>query len=252
VRDAGGGARLVEEHLDELSLRGEVRVEALDGDGAREPGGSGETPEVHGGHAAGADDAVERVPSEDARAGVIDAHGSSIHPRFLTVGLLVLVVLVAIQLVGCSQGPPLDVAANVDLGRVEGKWYEIAKLPRATQADCFATTAFYTRTADGLDVVNACHTGSVDGPMKTLSMSARTIDARTPAKLGLDIHGFFGDFWILEVGEAYEYMAIGHPSRAYLWIMSRTPKMDPAMLDGVVHRLGEKQFDTGKLEYTAH
>jgi len=135
---------------------------------------------------------------------------------------------------------------------MEGKWYEIAKLPRATQSDCYATTAFYKTTADGLDVVNVCHTGGVDGPLKTQSMSARVLDPASPAKLGLDIHGFYGDFWILEVGDDYEYVAIGHPSRAYLWILSRTPKLDPTVMDGLVMRLQSKRFDTARLEYTLH
>ena len=44
---------------------------------------------------------------------------------------------------GC-QKEPLDVAPNVDLRRFQGSWYEIAKLPRPTEANCTATTARYT------------------------------------------------------------------------------------------------------------
>ena len=50
---------------------------------------------------------------------------------------------------GCNSEPALDVAPNVDLSRFQGKWYEIARLPRSTQTDCFGTTAFYTMGANG-------------------------------------------------------------------------------------------------------
>jgi hypothetical protein len=53
VVDARGQARLLEEHLDELGLAREVRVEPLDGDEALEAADAGEAREKHGRHAAG-------------------------------------------------------------------------------------------------------------------------------------------------------------------------------------------------------
>lgn len=148
---------------------------------------------------------------------------------------------------GCSE-EPLDVAEDVDLARFQGKWYEIAKLPRPTQADCTGTTAFYTLREGGLDVENQCHLAKLDGELR--SRSARATVADGSAKLAIDIGGFSGDYWILEVGPSYEYAVIGVPSRDYLWILSRTPKLDQGTLDGVVERMRAAKFDTGKLEYT--
>src|SRR5262249_7576752 len=68
----------------------------------------------------------------------------------------------ALGLVACSN-EPLPVAENVDLARFQGKWYEIAKLPRPTQANCTGTTAFYTFREGGLDVQNECHLDKLDG-----------------------------------------------------------------------------------------
>ena len=77
--------------------------------------------------------------------------------------------------VGCSSDPPLDVAQTVDLSRFQGKWYEIARLPRSTQTDCHGTTAFYTQGSDGtLGFVNQCNMGGPTGPLKTVrDMSGR-------------------------------------------------------------------------------
>jgi apolipoprotein D and lipocalin family protein len=153
-------------------------------------------------------------------------------------------------LLGCTDDP-LDVAANVDLSRFQGQWYEIAKLPRLTQADCAGTTAFYTLRDDGgVDVVNQCHTGSLEGPAKTARARGVVPDPSVPAKLSVDFGGVYGDYWILEIGERYDYAVIGHPSRDYLWILSRTPVLDAGTLEGALARTKDKGFDTSRLEYT--
>ncbi len=163
---------------------------------------------------------------------------------------IALVAILALD-VGCSSDPPLDVAQTVDLSRFQGKWYEIARLPRATQTDCHGTTAFYTQGSDGtLGFVNQCNMGGPTGPLKTVSMSAKIPDPSVPAKLALDVGGYTGDYWILEVGQDYEYAVVGHPSRLYFWILSRTPTLDPATTAGILDRAQTKHFDTSQIEYT--
>jgi MYXO-CTERM domain-containing protein len=71
-----------------------------------------------------------------------------------------------------------------------------------------------------------------------------------PAKLALSVGGYSGDYWILEVGPTYEYAVIGHPSRSYFWILSRSPTLDPATMQGVLGRAESNHFDTSQLEFT--
>jgi apolipoprotein D and lipocalin family protein len=152
---------------------------------------------------------------------------------------------------GCSTEPSLDVAQNVDLSRFQGKWYEIARLPRTTQTDCHGTTAFYTQNPNGtLSLVNQCNVGGPLGPLNTVSMTATVTNPAEPAKLALSVGGFSGDYWILEVGPSYEYAVVGHPSREYLWILSRTATLDAITMQGVVARAASNEFDTSRLEYT--
>jgi apolipoprotein D and lipocalin family protein len=153
--------------------------------------------------------------------------------------------------VGCSSDPPLEVASNVDLSRFQGKWYEIARLPRTTQTDCHGTTAFYAQGSDGtLTFINQCNVGAAAGPLKTVTMSAKVPDQTVPAKLALDVGGYTGDYWILEVGSNYEYAVVGHPSRLYFWILSRKPTLDPVMMQGVLDRAQNNHFDTTQIQYT--
>jgi apolipoprotein D and lipocalin family protein len=160
---------------------------------------------------------------------------------------LVALLVAALPLGACSQDP-LEVAPSVDLARFQGRWYEIAKLPRPTQANCKATQAFYTVRGQGLDVVNQCHLDTLTGELKQRNARAEITDSTS--KLSIDVGGFTGDYWILEVGEHYDYALIGVPSRDYLWILSRTPKLDEKIYAGLVQRAHDAKFDTSRLERT--
>jgi apolipoprotein D and lipocalin family protein len=163
--------------------------------------------------------------------------------------IFALVCLALSALPACSN-EPLDVAPNVDLARFQGQWFEIAKLPRITQANCTGTTAFYKVREGGMDVVNECHLDKLDGTLKSSSARVNTTTEGQSAKLSIDVGGFFGDYWILEVGENYEYAVVGVPSRDYLWILSRTAKLDQPKLDAIVARTKAAKFDTSRLEFT--
>lgn len=159
--------------------------------------------------------------------------------------------LVALSLLALAcQNAPLDVA-QVDLSRMQGKWFEIAKLPRPSQAGCTGTTAEYQlKSATELLVVNECHDGSLQGPLKRVAARAVATDAAVPAKLSLDFGFAYGDYWILEVGPSYEYVVVGHPTRDYLWILSRERTLPKSTLDGVLGRAQARGFPVGILSYT--
>jgi len=153
---------------------------------------------------------------------------------------------------GCHArhpGPELPVVARVDLQRYMGKWYEIARYPHRFQEGCFASTATYALRQDGtVDVLNECRQGSPDGPPKSARGTAKVVDATTNAKLKVTFFWpFYGDYWVIDLGPEYEYAVVGHPSREYLWILSRTPEMDEATYRGIIERVRRLGYDTGRL-----
>jgi len=62
---------------------------------------------------------------------------------------------------------------------------------------------------------------------------------------------FWGAYWIVDLGPEYEYAVVGHPSRDYLWILSRTRTMDPAVYEGILGRLRTQGYETERLVRTA-
>ncbi len=78
------------------------------------------------------------------------------------------------------------------------------------------------------------------------------VDTTTNAKLEVSFfRPFWGDYWIIELGDDYEYAVVGHPDRDYLWILSRTPSMDDVTYEYIVSRLRtEHRYDVDRLQRT--
>lgn len=145
---------------------------------------------------------------------------------------------------------PLETVAHVDLERYMGRWYEIARLPQSFEKDCVGVTADYTLRENGkVTVINTCRKKSLDGPVKRARGVARVVDEKTNARLEVSFFWpFWGDYWILELGSNYEYVAVGDPSRESLWILSRTPKMNEQLVQGILQRRAKQGFDVSKME----
>jgi apolipoprotein D and lipocalin family protein len=168
------------------------------------------------------------------------------------------VVLVAL-LGGCrSTHPPLDVVDEVDLDRYLGKWYEIASFPQRFQRGCVASTATYTRREDGrIGVLNECRNGSFDGELRRAEGVACegvawvADEGGSRARLKVQFFWpFHGDYWIIDLDPEYRYAAVGHPSRDYLWILSRTPTLDPTLYRALSTRLEAQGYDLSRLRLT--
>ncbi len=163
---------------------------------------------------------------------------------------LALLAILVSTVAGCvSAHPPLETVSRVDLSRYLGRWYEIARCPAWFEKDCVGATAEYSLNPDGtVKVVNSARLRTLDSPVKTAVGRARVVEATTQAKLKVAFFLFFeGDYWILELGENYDYVVIGEPSRKYLWILSRTPRMDETLYQQILSRLPAKDYDPARL-----
>jgi apolipoprotein D and lipocalin family protein len=147
---------------------------------------------------------------------------------------------------------PLQTVERVDLDRYLGQWFEIASYPAWFARNCTGVTAEYSRRDDGgITVVNRCFKGSLDGKLKQAKGRARVADTETNAKLKVSFFGpFWGNYWIIDLDPDYRWAVVGEPKRKYLWILSRTPTLDQETLDGILERLSDASYDTGKLQWT--
>ncbi len=167
--------------------------------------------------------------------------------------VLMMAAMAAIPIAGgCNAlNSPLAVVEKVDLGSYTGRWYEIARYPNSFERGCVGVTADYSLRQDGrINVLNTCFEGNLDGHVRTIQGTARVVDEETNAKLAVTFFGpFEGDYWILELGNDYDYAVVGDPSRKFLWILSREPVLDDSLYQDILSRLPEKGFDPENLEF---
>lgn len=159
-------------------------------------------------------------------------------------------------LAACAPGgrelPPLQTVPAVELARYAGSWYEIARFPHSFQRGCVATRAVYSLRDDGqIGVYNECRRESLDGPVRSVNGRARVVDGGSNAKLEVTFFWpFWGDYWIIDLDPDYRWAVVGHPSRTYLWILSRERRLDAEVLAGIAARLRGQGYDLERLVWT--
>ncbi len=139
---------------------------------------------------------------------------------------------------------------NLDINHYIGKWYEIARYPHSFEKNLVGVTATYKFRNDGkIDVINQGYKDSLDGKLKTAKGKAYIPDKNDPGKLKVAFFLFFyADYYVMEFDSSdYQWALIGSSSDKYLWILSRTPQLDPEIYKMLVDRAKERGYDVSKL-----
>ncbi len=183
------------------------------------------------------------------------------HSRVSLISILgaLLIVLGSSQAIAQQSDQAVKTVASLDVPRYLGTWYEIAKFPNWFQKKCVSNTkAVYTAKPDGnLQVLNSCKTAG--GETSEAEGLARQIGAKDSPKLEVRFAPewlsflplVWGDYWVIDLDSQYQVAAVSDPRREYLWVLSRTPQMDPKVYADLLQRLKQQQFDIQKLELTS-
>ena len=173
--------------------------------------------------------------------------------KLLGVGVFLLIGTAAMV---SAEPPPVIPVDSVDLERYAGKWYEIARYPNRFERKCACdVTAEYSLLPDGkIQVINRCR--KADSSYAEAKGIARRQDKGGPnSKLEVRfapswlgwLGAVWGKYWIIDLAPDYSYAVVSEPSRKYLWILSRTPQMDPTVRSSIDDKLEAMGFDTDKL-----
>ncbi|TXF96427.1 lipocalin family protein [Massilia arenae] len=171
---------------------------------------------------------------------------------------LVLSALCAVPALAADNTRPLQPIESLVVPRYMGVWYEIAKFPNDFQKKCIGdTSASYNLGEDGrVQVVNRCRTA--EGKFDMADGVARQLGGATSPKLKVRfapailsfIPMVWGDYWVIDLDDKYQLSAVSEPKREYLWILSRTPLVEPAAYDALLTRLTAQGLDVSKLVRT--
>ncbi|MEZ5956560.1 MAG: lipocalin family protein [Hyphomonadaceae bacterium] len=154
-------------------------------------------------------------------------------------------LLAALAAAACSPNPvyrqsdePLPVA-DIDRDRYLGLWHEQARLPNRFEEGCQRATAEYAARDDGqISVVNTCF--EADGRQRVARGRARPAGEAGEGRLEVSFFGpFWGDYWVLDRGENYEWSIVGEPGGRYLWVLTRMRELSPAQRTAFEARITE-------------
>lgn len=165
---------------------------------------------------------------------------------------LFLLITIAVAAMFAQDKNEPQTVSNVDLKRYTGVWYEIAKIPNSFQDHCIeGTKAEYYLKEDGtIKVINSCI--DEDGVVDDAEGVARVVDKKTNSKLEVSFFSIlgwrpvWGDYWILGLGENYEWVVVGTPDRKYGWILARDKKLNEQILNEAYAVLKKNEYDTSK------
>jgi apolipoprotein D and lipocalin family protein len=160
--------------------------------------------------------------------------------------LLLTFLAMVLLLTSCKTTQELKTVDYVDLERYQGKWYEITKIPNRFEKNLIYVTANYTLKENGkIKVLNDGY-NTKKGKYEKAVGEAKV---NGPGKLGVSFFKpFYGDYYIMELDEDYQWVLVGSPSRDYLWILARTPQISEELITELSKRAENAGFDISRLE----
>ena len=162
---------------------------------------------------------------------------------------------ITVLLSGCTGVPEgVEPVRGFELQRYLGTWYEIARLDHRFERGLERITATYELREDGgLKVMNSGY--AVDGGERREAIGKAYFTAAPDVgQLKVSFFGpFYGGYNVIELDkEGYEYSMVAGPDRSYLWILSRSPDLDDAVLNRLIAKAAELGFPIGELIMVDH
>lgn len=147
----------------------------------------------------------------------------------------------------CAKADGVNEAtvASFDLNRYMGLWYEIARFDSSFERGMTNVTAEYTLRENG--TVRVDNSGERDGKRTHAIGKAKAAKPAVPGSLRVSFFlWFYAPYRVLMLGENYEYALVSSGEK-YLWILSRTPKLEQSTLNKILAEAQRRGFDTNKL-----
>jgi apolipoprotein D and lipocalin family protein len=159
------------------------------------------------------------------------------------------------MLAACGQAPDgIEAVGDFDLERYLGRWYEIARLDHRFERGLQDVSADYTRLPNGdVEVVNRGFDPEA-GEWRRVRGRAKLAAVPDVGAFRVSFfRPFYGGYNVIALDhDAYRWALVCGPSRSYLWILARTPTLDPAIVDRLRDEADRLGFDVGQLIMVRH
>ena len=129
-----------------------------------------------------------------------------------------------------------------------GKWHELARLPNFFEKGLEQPTAEFYRDEDGRLRVRNEGLKTSSQEMTSVEGFVRFKDAEDVGALEVSFfRPFYATYRVVKLVGDYQVAVVVSDGMDDLWIMSRSPTIDKAVLKGLLDEMKAKGFDTSKL-----
>ncbi len=141
---------------------------------------------------------------------------------------------------------------KLDLDRFTGTWYEIARFPIKREKSCvgdvFEVIAAGNKP-NQLLLVNSCKTKGGYPGIRNGYFKASDKSGDGKLKL-IYTWPFSTGYWVLALGPDYDWALVGSPNHKHLWVLSRSPALQPDVLAAIEARAAAEGFPSASLALT--
>lgn len=164
------------------------------------------------------------------------------------------IVSLLLALGACTSLPDgVEPVQNFELERYLGNWYEIARLDHSFERGLEQVQAQYSLREDGgVRVLNRGYDAE-EGQWREAEGKAYFVEDSDTGYLKVSFFGpFYGAYVIMELDHSdYQYALVSGPNRDFLWILSRSPEMEPGLLAELIGQAREAGYPVDDLIYVA-
>lgn len=163
--------------------------------------------------------------------------------------------MLAAVLAACAGAPsspaaaaPVAPTANIEIERYLGRWYIIANIPNRAENGRVRSYVEYGRTAGGAvssDYVSAQDfVAPLEKPVADTPAWLSGPTPRWPIRFNWAVSR---DYQVLYVDPEYRYAVAGHPSRDYVWILAREPRVPDDRYAQLLELLDAQGYDSSRV-----
>lgn len=167
----------------------------------------------------------------------------------------IVLLLASLLLAGCLGMPEqLEPVSGFEAKKYLGTWYEIARLDHRFERGMSNVTARYELREDGgLTVVNRGFVAE-RGEWSEATGKAYLVGDESIGHLKVSFFGpFYASYVIFGLDqEDYQYAFVSGPDHSYLWLLSRQPEPDQAVVERFLEQARQAGFATDELIFVAH
>ncbi|MDO6564256.1 lipocalin family protein [Amphritea sp. 1_MG-2023] len=160
---------------------------------------------------------------------------------------ILLTLMTVLLLHGCLGMPKgVTPVSQFELDRYLGQWYEIARLDHSFERGLTQVSAAYSRRDDGgVRVLNRGFSSDTEA-WQEVEGKAYFVNGSDQGYLKVSFFGpFYGSYVVFELDhQGYQYAFVSGPDTSYLWLLARTPEVQPEILQKFMRMAKVRGFDT--------